>query len=385
MYQYVPHPSQTQNIQSLTPVSSESSLSNQLSLIMSRLDTIDEQQQHLTFSQNIVIAQSMDPWDRIELSSKATNPHLTNIVKNFYGITKKFYCQVVGDVKEDSDQKKINQPTVKNAHIWPQHTKGLGLHLFNLSLDDQDSPRNMMRLHFAIEAAFDVKRLCFAGFLPSSSSHPAFSPQPAPLVPSLSPTSTQTSGNSQRPVFGLRVRLLDPSLGQEKIGKTGKVFADIDGVEIKFFNEHRPFFRLLYAQHRRSLIVAERKGWIEVGEDDGQRASDQELLKHSVDSYYSNRISTWLGSRPGAHSKDPATFTFETASPPSDSVPETDPTLNPSLENKNSPIVIPQEEEKTCVGAKCAKLRYGKCSKKMCAICCKAAAGGLCHEHKRKK
>jgi len=332
------------------------------------MELINAKLDHALTTQAILVAQSLDPWDRIEKSSRTTNPARTLKVKDFYGIKEKLFCQVLGEVKEDVNQKNSHQPTVKNAHIWPQHTEGNGLNLFNLSPLDQDSQRNMMRLHFAIEAAFDVKRLCFVGF-PQESASPATEASAA----SSSPLSPVSSSGSRR-LFGLRVRVLDPSLLAEPIGITGQTFSDIDGKELTFLNENRPYFRLIYAHKRRSLIHAERKGWIAEGgdeqADDSQRVSDQELLSRSLDSEYSNRITNWLHHRAHSSLAGPA-IPLAAAGISSPSL-----TLTRNAE---------ATEEKTCAEPMCRNSRAGKCPKKLCRLHCEQSKSGLCAEHIRRR
>jgi len=339
-------------------------------------------------SQELLISQSLDPWDRIERSSKTTNPDRTIKVKDFYGIRERLYCQVLGYVKDDPNQKNDHQPTVKNAHIWPQHTEGKGLNLFNLSPLEQDNQRNMMRLHFAIEGAFDIKRLTFVGFpLPSSSSSSSSSTSSLPPVPvtlsssSSSPLSPVSPSGSQRQLFGLRVRIMDLSLMSEPIGITGKKFSHIDGKEVEFPNNNRPYFRLLYAHYRRSLIHAEKKGWIGGEEDDSQKVSDQELLRHSLDSDYSNRISTWLRRPVGSSRGIDSLPTSKSISIP---LPSSLPLSSTKLESKGSGPSSNVNDEKSCRGQGCHNNKFCNCKNKMCGNCCEKSPGGLCREHKRR-
>ena len=51
--------------------------------------------------------------------------------------------------------------SIKNAHIWPNHTKGSGLALLQLDSSDMSSPRNFLRLQSRIEYAFDRLDTCF--------------------------------------------------------------------------------------------------------------------------------------------------------------------------------------------------------------------------------
>jgi hypothetical protein len=74
-------------------------------------------------------------------------------------------------------------------------------------------------------------------------------------------------------------------------------FLDIDKKEVKFFNENRPYFRLIHAHKHRSFIHAEKNGWINeaklIEADNSQRASDEALLNASLDSGYIARMSLY--------------------------------------------------------------------------------------------
>jgi len=94
--------------------------------VSERLANIEATLVSVSEMMQLVIGQVLDPWDRIARSSRSSNPPQTVKVKDFYGIQSKFYCQVLGQVQEDAELKKMNQPTVKNAHLWPQHTGGNG-------------------------------------------------------------------------------------------------------------------------------------------------------------------------------------------------------------------------------------------------------------------
>jgi len=224
--------------------------------------------------------------------------------------------------------------------------------LFRLDAKNLDDERNQMRLHFAIEQAFDIKHLTFVG-VQSPSASAALT---APLAASSS-SSLHYAQSHPRHLFGLRVCVMNPDLKKDPIGDTGKTFGDIDGQEVKFPNTNRPYFRIIYAHYRQSRIFAQERGWItsEV-DDDPQKLSDQELLSHSLDTGYRDRIAIWLKSKSGA------------------------PASVPQLESEAPEVEV---EDKTCVGQGCHNLRYSKCQKKMCGRCC-GKFGDLCAKHQRK-
>jgi hypothetical protein len=329
-------------------------VSSQLKQLNEKVDSVISAQQHMVDTQQHIVRQSLDPWNKISSSSKTSNPDRTKEVMTFYGVSS-LHCHVLGRVrKEDRGH---TQLTVKNAHIWPKHTGGIGLELLGLTEFVLENPRNMLRLHWAIEAQFDIKRL---SFLPS---HPS----------SLSPTDLSASQ------FDLSVRILDPSLLQEKIGETGKTFEDIDRHKIRFLNTNRPYSRLFYIHYRQSVISAERRGWIERAavDDDDLRLSDQEALRHSVDSESATRIAIWLNRKPSGSPPNVKSLAEGSSSQAAVAL-----SAGPTIGIQGS---HPVAEEKTCSGEECHNIMYHKCVRKMCSKCClKKGNGNLCEEHKKK-
>lgn len=65
---------------------------------------------------------------------------------------KKAMCMILG---------KVTHCWIKYTHIWPRFTLGNSLEAFDLSNTDVNNPRYFLRLHHAIERAFDLKRLVF--------------------------------------------------------------------------------------------------------------------------------------------------------------------------------------------------------------------------------
>lgn len=105
---------------------------------------------------NLVIAELLDPWEKIhsetESTIEAAEQKNLEPVSSFYGIQKKA-CMLLG---------RVTHCKIKCAHIWPRWTKGNGLEAFDLNNADVNNPRNFLRLHRAIERAFDRKRLVIA-------------------------------------------------------------------------------------------------------------------------------------------------------------------------------------------------------------------------------
>jgi hypothetical protein len=172
--------------------------------------------------------------------------------------------------------------------------------------------------------------------------------------------------------------VLDPSLLQKPIGQTSKTFADIDTHKVNFLNINRPYSRLLYLHYRRSVSYAERKGWIEgEAEDDAQKLSDQEALRHSIDSDSATRIAIWLSHQ--ATGSSPTVVSLA-AGPSSQAALVL--SSGATIGKQGSPSVV---EEKACSEEGCNNIRLHKCVRKMCAKCCQKKGGGsLCEEHAKR-
>lgn len=129
------------------------------------------------------------------------------------------------------------------SHIWPKHTYGKGLDMFNLKHNDINEPRNFLRLHRDIEHAFDKKWLCF-DYEPISADE-----------------------------FKLKLRVVNPDLLDEtkdvsiiknnsrtKITTFGEINKETS--DYIFTKEKKPFTRLLAAHANRTIHNARQFGWI---------------------------------------------------------------------------------------------------------------------------
>jgi hypothetical protein len=183
-------------------------------------------------SLDLVLADLLDPWEKIhsETTSVVEEAETLNLdpVSDFYGTPKKHYCMVLG---------KVTHSHIKCAHIWPRFTLGRGLEAFDLPNTAVNDPRNFLRLHSAIERAFDHKRLMFDVVARSSSGD-----------------------------LTIQVIVLDPALMSEDL--------EANDTKVKFGTIHRkafaykfpppkvPFTRLLANHSLQAITKAKTLGWI---------------------------------------------------------------------------------------------------------------------------
>jgi hypothetical protein len=144
-------------------------------------------------------------------------------VRNYYGIHPK-HCMLLG--KFNTSEKVIS------AHIIPRSKPEL-FELVALNSDEIDNSRNGLRLHTAIEQAFDRRQLYF----------------------------------DFKPPAIFRCKLLDPSLSKQDIGHTGRSFATIDGRALTHITpEKLPYRRALALHKKMALAKARRQNWLTVEE-----------------------------------------------------------------------------------------------------------------------
>jgi hypothetical protein len=191
----------------------------------------------------------LDPWEKIAKSSTSGSSKSSLVeydrkdICEYYGIPESHYCMVIG---------LCYHCDVSCAHIWPKHTYGDGIEQFELKREEINSPRNFLRLHKAIEKAFDSKHLIF---LPSS------------------------DGGSN--TFVVRVLNRNILLNEFPVDKCKSMkFEDIDGQKMHcdFRGEKYPFRRLLAYHASKALDVAERNNWIESSETISQARLESFLL-----------------------------------------------------------------------------------------------------------
>jgi hypothetical protein len=208
---------------------------------------------------NHLMSSAMDPWEKTSGSrSHAAAADLTAPVLQFYGFAGDHrLCHLVGKVKH-VDKHVGKDPTVITAHIWPNHTNGAGLQLFNLANKDLNSERNFLRLHEQVEKAFDHRQLTFVFYGGKLSAH-----------------------------------VLDPALMNQCIAGTQLTFADWHQKALTFRNKERPFHRLLAAHAAKSFAHAETQGWIQPHELSALQIRAQELARHSLDAVARANIERW--------------------------------------------------------------------------------------------
>ncbi len=184
-------------------------------------------------SLNFVMAEILDPWEKIHSETDsvvgANEEYNLEPVSNFYGMSRKHRCMVLGT---------CTHAQIISAHIWPKHTYGKGLDVFELSVLDVNNPRNFLRLHKSIEKAFDRKRLTFV------------------------PACVTSNGELK-----MKVIILDPTLLDEDIS--------YNQITIKFSTLHNmpfdyafcptamPYTRLLSAHTLRAYTIGKMLGWPE--------------------------------------------------------------------------------------------------------------------------
>lgn len=94
---------------------------------------------------DVVLSDIYDPWALIrEDSSSVCGVPLPKLVEicHYYGMVTT-HCMILGKLPSQN-----GVDDIVNAHIWPKHTNGRGLDVFNLEVSDLDALGNFLRLHF---------------------------------------------------------------------------------------------------------------------------------------------------------------------------------------------------------------------------------------------
>lgn len=171
---------------------------------------------------------NLDGWDKTsEQRTKVQSETTKSNVLAYYGIRRNNFCQILGGSTKH----------VVNAHIWPVSNKN-NMMLIGLDASQIDDPRNVLRLHSDLERYFDHKQICF-----------------------------DWDGNQ------LKLSVLDPSILPKKLEGTKKTVHDVVGKPVRFFNDNRPFRRLLATHSVLSHRHASNMGWV----DDVQDLSTAEV------------------------------------------------------------------------------------------------------------
>ena len=192
----------------------------------------------------------LDPWEQVhsEITEKIEAESLLHIdvVSEFYGTPKHQYCMMLG---------KATDCHIICAHIWPNFTRGKGLEVVGLRFEDINCPRNYLRLHKSIEAAFDKKRLCFSFVM-----------------------------NGEAVQFV--VNILDPSLLIEKFkaSKEDIYFSSLQdrAFDYTFVPPVKPFLRLIAIHATKTLEKAQALGWVDAGDLPARRQRALELARLSL-------------------------------------------------------------------------------------------------------
>lgn len=239
----------------------ESGVSSKLSQLESVVLESNSAVTKIKDGMKLIVDEALDPWLGIRTNDGSTEvgADRKTIVLGYYNI-KPNLCMITGP---------CSNQLIKNAHLWPNHTKGIGLSFFELDAVMLNSPRNFLRLHQKLEHAFDRGQLI--------------------LVPEL------TVGHTHEMSFRLSVQVLDPRLkaSSEKIlsGNKNKsvTWSELDG-KISYWEFGRsqkmddqvPFTRVL-AQHQLiSLKKASEKGWIEPTDLGERKDRALRVLRHSL-------------------------------------------------------------------------------------------------------
>ena len=152
---------------------------------------------------------------------------------------------------------------IKNAHLWPNHTKGKGLNFLELEPEMINHPRNFLRLHCELEHAFDRCQII--------------------LVPEWSLKRPSSK------CFNLRVSILDPELKASTAtlnGFTDLKWSELDGRlshwEFGRKIDQAPYTRIL-AQHQiTSLKRAAEKEWVAPSDLGEMKDRALRVLRHSL-------------------------------------------------------------------------------------------------------
>ena len=153
---------------------------------------------------------------------------------------------------------------IVNAHIWPRSASD-HLPIFGLEVSDIHSPRNVLRLHQAIERSFNRRQVCFV----------------------------QGEGGN---TFILKV--LDGTLRSTKLKGTSTTFADIEGKTLQTLKgNHLPFRRFLAHHAVLCYRYAREKEWIASEDLSEIEVQDKALLEHSLDEKAQQRIKYLWASR----------------------------------------------------------------------------------------
>ena len=193
---------------------------------------------------------NLDAWDRAsEDRTKVESKTVRQSVLEFYGIKSKTYCQIAG----------ARTRNVVNAHIWPKGSKA-NLVLLDLQPTDIDNPKNILRLHKSLERFFDHKQFTF-----------------------------EESGHGR-----YILKVLDRGILAEALEDSPLKVSDMEGRNLKFHNDSRPWRRILALHSIMAHRHARSQGWLVDADLTSAESNAQALINHSLDQEAQERLKLFL-------------------------------------------------------------------------------------------
>jgi hypothetical protein len=204
------------------------------------------------------MSKELAPWDKTSHSrSHAAAENLTPGVLMHYGFNgNQNLCHLLGQVNGPTSGPNV---AVITAHIFPNHTGGVGLDLFGLATTDIDNPRNFLRLQAQVEKAFDARRLTFI-----------------------------LHGGA------LCAYLVDRSLENTRLNGTNLRFRNLHLRPLNFHNDERPYHRLLAAHAAHCFKNAQIVGWRSPVPQSESDIRVMELASFSMNEDAQEAISRWV-------------------------------------------------------------------------------------------
>ena len=239
-----------------------------------------------------LIQANLDPWSDVRShESKRSivgrtvqeSKQLRKDSCKYYGLKPKF-CMVLGITAN-----------VVSAHIWPK-SKSQSLELFNLSPNDVDSPRNILRLAKPIEISFDEGKLSFrlhsrsnASSICVSSTTSAASTTFASDVSDAASTTFAASpyvSVAASASSTMEVVLLcndEVWLNTKVQDELDITFRNLEGRPLLLGSNHtKPFSRLLARHLSANAKEAQKKGWLAPQNLSDLEIWSQEMARNSI-------------------------------------------------------------------------------------------------------
>ena len=195
---------------------------------------LDEKLKPMEFSMNVIISELLDPWENIKTNSSSVDDvsaPTADALRKFYHM-KGDHCMILGKLLAQN-----SVANIQRAHIWPKHTFGKGLNIFDLEQEAVSNVRNYLLMQAELEYYFDRKKFI--------------------LVPVASSTGSASSSSSSV-TYSFKVVVLYSDLLKSNIvfkphSGTRKLeipWSQINGMKLthQFKDSSKPFTRLI-AQH----------------------------------------------------------------------------------------------------------------------------------------